>query len=53
MAVDGKVEIRPIMSTSLSSDHRLIDGAVAGQFLAYFRDVLEQPLELLIGQNDL
>ena len=53
VAVDGKVEIRPIMSTSLSSDHRLIDGAVAGQFLAYFRDVLEQPLELLIGQNDL
>lgn len=53
VALDGRVEIRPIMSISLSSDHRLIDGAVAGKFLAHFRDVLEQPLELLIGQDEL
>ena len=51
VAVDGKVEIRAMMSVTLSSDHRLIDGAVAGQFLAHLRDVLEQPLELLIGQD--
>ncbi|MCY3772571.1 MAG: dihydrolipoamide acetyltransferase family protein [Gemmatimonadetes bacterium] len=51
VAVDGKVEIRAMMSITLSSDHRLIDGAVAGQFLAHLRDVLEQPLELLIGQD--
>ena len=51
VAVDGKVEIKAMMSVTLSSDHRLIDGAVAGQFLAHLRDVLEQPLELLIGQD--
>lgn len=51
VAVDGKVEIKTMMSVTLSSDHRLIDGAVAGQFLAHLRDVLEQPLELLIGQD--
>ena len=51
VAVDGKIEIKAMMSITLSSDHRLIDGAVAGQFLAHLRDVLEQPLELLIGQN--
>ncbi len=51
VVVDGKVEIKAMMSITLSSDHRLIDGAVAGQFLAHFRDVLEQPLELLIGQD--
>ena len=50
-AVDGKIEIKAMMSITLSSDHRLIDGAVAGRFLAHFRDVLEQPLELLIGQD--
>ena len=50
-AVDGKVEIKAMMSITLSSDHRLIDGAVAGRFLAHFRDILEQPLELLIGQD--
>lgn len=51
VAVDGKVEIKDMMSITLSSDHRLIDGAVAGQFLAHLREILEQPLELLIGQD--
>lgn len=51
VAVDGKVEIKAVMSITLSSDHRLIDGAVAGQFLAHLREILEQPLELLIGQD--
>ena len=51
VAVDGKVEIKAMMSITLSSDHRLIDGAAAGRFLSHLRDVLEQPLELLIGQD--
>ncbi len=51
VVTDGKVEIRAMMSITLSSDHRLIDGAVAGQFLAHLREILEQPLELLIGQD--
>ncbi|MCY3555585.1 MAG: dihydrolipoamide acetyltransferase family protein [Gemmatimonadetes bacterium] len=51
VVVDGKVEIKAMMSATLSSDHRLIDGAVAGQFLAHLREILEQPLELLIGQD--
>lgn len=51
VVVDGKVEIKAMMSITLSSDHRLIDGAVAGQFLAHLREILEQPLELLIGQD--
>ena len=51
VAVDGKVEIKDMMSITLSSDHRLIDGAVAGRFLSHLREILEQPLELLIGQD--
>ena len=51
VVVDGKVEIKAMMSVTLSSDHRLIDGAVAGRFLSHLREVLEQPLELLIGQD--
>lgn len=51
VAVDGKVEIKAMMSVTLSSDHRLIDGAVAGRFLSHLREVLEQPLEMLIGQD--
>ena len=49
--IDGKVEIKTMMTVTLSSDHRLIDGAIAGKFLAHLRDVLEQPLELLIGED--
>ena len=52
VVVDGKVEIKAMMSITLSSDHRLIDGAVAGRFLSHLREILEQPLELLIGQDD-
>lgn len=51
VVADGKVEIKAMMSITLSSDHRLIDGAVAGRFLAHLREILEQPLELLIGQD--
>lgn len=51
VVVDGKVEIKAMMSITLSSDHRLIDGAVAGRFLSHLREILEQPLELLIGQD--
>ena len=51
VAVDGKIEIKAMMSITLSSDHRLIDGAAAGRFLSHLREVLEQPLELLIGQD--
>lgn len=51
VVVDGKVEIKAMMTITLSSDHRLIDGAVAGRFLSHLREILEQPLELLIGQD--
>ena len=44
---NGKIEIRPMMNLCLSFDHRLIDGAVAAQFMARMRQLLEQPLLLL------
>lgn len=44
---NGKIEIRPMMNLCLSFDHRLVDGAVAAQFMARMRQLLEQPLLLL------
>ena len=38
---DGGIHIRPIMKMTLSSDHRVIDGAVAAQFMSVLRDILE------------
>ena len=48
MAVNGKVEIRPMMYLALSYDHRLIDGKEAVTFLNRIKDCLEQPARLLL-----
>mmetsp|Transcript_7394 Transcript_7394/g.12848 ORF Transcript_7394/g.12848 Transcript_7394/m.12848 type:complete len:297 (+) Transcript_7394:44-934(+) len=46
--VDGKVEARPIMFTSLTYDHRLVDGREAVTFLCGVRDKLEDPARMLL-----
>lgn len=48
VAVNGAVEIRPMMTLSLSFDHRVIDGAPAAAFLTELKNVLENPYELLV-----
>jgi 2-oxoglutarate dehydrogenase E2 component (dihydrolipoamide succinyltransferase) len=48
MAVNGKVEIRPMMYLALSYDHRLIDGKEAVQFLVAIKDLLEDPARILL-----
>ncbi|QTN38091.1 2-oxoglutarate dehydrogenase complex dihydrolipoyllysine-residue succinyltransferase [Cryomorphaceae bacterium] len=49
VAVDGKVEIRPIMYVALSYDHRIIDGRESVGFLVAVKEALENPTELLLG----
>ena len=49
VAIDGKVEIRPMMYLALSYDHRVIDGKEAVTFLVRIKDCLEQPARLLLG----
>ena len=49
VAVNGKVEIRPMMYLALSYDHRLIDGKEAVTFLLRIKDCIEQPARLLLG----
>ncbi|MFQ3786772.1 2-oxoglutarate dehydrogenase complex dihydrolipoyllysine-residue succinyltransferase [Halomonas sp. A29] len=48
MAVNGKVEIRPMMYLALSYDHRMIDGKDAVQFLVTIKELLEDPARLLL-----
>ncbi|TXC67776.1 2-oxoglutarate dehydrogenase complex dihydrolipoyllysine-residue succinyltransferase [Sphingorhabdus soli] len=48
VAIDGKVEIRPMMYLALSYDHRLIDGREAVTFLKIIKDAIEDPTRLLI-----
>jgi len=48
MAIDGKVEIRPMMYLALSYDHRIIDGREAVTFLVRIKECLEDPQRLVL-----
>jgi 2-oxoglutarate dehydrogenase E2 component (dihydrolipoamide succinyltransferase) len=51
IAVNGKVEIHPMMYVALSYDHRIIDGRESVGFLVAVKEALENPLELLMDNN--
>lgn len=51
VAINGKVEIRPIMYVALSYDHRIIDGRESVGFLVAVKEALENPEELLMDNN--
>ena len=51
IAVNGKVEIHPMMYVALSYDHRIIDGRESVGFLVAVKEALENPVELLCGGN--
>jgi len=51
IAVDGKVEIHPMMYVALSYDHRIIDGKESVGFLVAIKEALENPEELLMDNN--
>ncbi len=51
VAIDGKVEIRPIMFVALSYDHRIIDGKESVGFLVAVKEALENPTELLMNND--
>ncbi|HEY7609781.1 MAG TPA: 2-oxoglutarate dehydrogenase complex dihydrolipoyllysine-residue succinyltransferase [Alphaproteobacteria bacterium] len=48
VAIEGKVEIRPMMYLALSYDHRIIDGREAVTFLVRLKDCIEDPQRLLL-----
>ena len=51
IAVNGKVEIHPMMYVALSYDHRIIDGRESVGFLVAVKEALENPMELLMENN--
>ena len=48
VAINGKVEIRPIMYVALSYDHRIVDGEQAVRFLVDVKEALENPERMLL-----
>jgi 2-oxoglutarate dehydrogenase E2 component (dihydrolipoamide succinyltransferase) len=51
MAINGKIEIRPMMYVALSYDHRIIDGRESVSFLVRVKELLENPELMLIGKD--
>lgn len=51
IAVDGKVEIHPMMYVALSYDHRIIDGRESVGFLVAVKEALENPVALLMDDD--
>ena len=51
IAVDGKVEIHPMMYLALSYDHRIVDGRESVGFLVAVKEALENPIELLMNND--
>lgn len=48
MAINGQVEIRPMMYLALSYDHRIVDGSESVRFLVHVKKALEDPIDLLL-----
>jgi 2-oxoglutarate dehydrogenase E2 component (dihydrolipoamide succinyltransferase) len=51
IAVDGRVEIHPMMYLALSYDHRIVDGRESVGFLVAVKEALENPIELLMNND--
>ena len=52
IAVNGKIEIHPIMYVAMSYDHRVIDGRESVGFLVKVREMLENPSKMMYGGKD-
>ena len=48
MAIEGKVEIRPVMYLALSYDHRIVDGQQSVSFLVRVKEFLQNPTRMLV-----
>jgi 2-oxoglutarate dehydrogenase E2 component (dihydrolipoamide succinyltransferase) len=52
VAINGQVEIRPMMYLALSYDHRIIDGKESVSFLVKVKEMLENPERMMFGAKD-
>jgi 2-oxoglutarate dehydrogenase E2 component (dihydrolipoamide succinyltransferase) len=52
VAINGQVEIHPIMYVALSYDHRIIDGRESVSFLVKVKEMLENPARMMFGGSD-
>ena len=51
--IDGKIIHAKILNSTLSADHRVLDGAVAAKLLKDFNDIIEDPFEVWLQSEDM
>ena len=53
IVVNDEIKVGNTLKSTLSADHRVLDGAVAGKLLKDFNDILEDPFEIWMKSNDM
>ena len=53
VVVNESIEIGHTLKSTLSADHRVLDGAVAGKLLKDFNDIIEDPFQIWMQSNDM
>ena len=53
IVVNDNIKIGNTMKSTLSADHRILDGAIAGKLLKDFNDIIENPFEIWMKSNDM
>ena len=53
IVINDSVKVGHTLKSTLSADHRVLDGAVAGKLLKDFNDIIEDPFEIWINSNDM
>ena len=53
IVVNDSIEIGHTLKSTLSADHRVLDGAVAGKLLKDFNDIIEDPFQIWMQSNDM
>ncbi len=53
IVVNDSIEIGHTLKSTLSADHRVLDGAVAGKLLKDFNDIIEDPFQIWMKSNDM
>ena len=53
VVLNDSVKVGNTLKSTLSADHRVLDGAVAGKLLKDFNDIIEDPFEIWMNSNDM
>jgi len=48
VVTDGALAVATVMTCTLSTDHRVVDGAIGAEYMAAFKKLIEDPLQMML-----